>query len=361
MKIDRKTYLEINIDNIYDNYDAFLSKTKKKMIAVIKANAYGTTDYIIASYLEEKGADFFAVSSLNEAIRLRNHNINSNILIMGHVHDLNKVKENNFSIIIPTKEYAYKYKDELKGIKVHIKINTGLNRLGILPSEAKEVLDSLLNNGAIVEGIMTHYACAGDVDYTYQQYYLFKDTVEKLNYDFKYIHSAATDAALYLEDEISNYIRIGLGLFGYANIESDWDLKPAISLKAEIVACKEVEEGEGVSYGHHYISDGKGYILTAAIGYADGVDKKLENKAVYIGDEKCTVVGTVCMDLIMIKSDNPHEIGEEVEIIGNHITINERKDDYDSCCCKVITDISDRVTRIFIKDNKIDSEINERN
>lgn len=358
--MDRKTYLEINIDNIYDNYGTFLAKTNKKMIVVVKANAYGTTDYKIASYLEEKGVDFFAVSSLDEAIRLRKHNINSNILVMGYVHNLDLVREYNLSIIIPTKEYADKYKDELKGIKTHIKINTGLNRLGIIPSETKEVLELLLNNDAVVEGVMTHYACADDVDYTYQQYYLFKDTVESLNYNFKYIHTAATDAALYLEDEISNYTRIGLGLFGYTNIESDWDLKPAISLKAEIVACKKVEEGEGVSYGHHYISDGNSYILTAAIGYADGIDRRLEDKVVYIGNEKCTVIGAVCMDLIMIKSVNPHEVYEEVEIIGDHITINERKKDYESCCCKVITDISDRVTRIFIKDNKIDCEINER-
>lgn len=358
--MDRKTYLEINVDNIYHNYDLFVSKTGKKLIPVVKANAYETIDYKIASYLQEKGADFFAVSSLDEAIRLRKHNINSDILIMGYVHDLAAIKEYDLSIIIPTKEYAYEHKDELKGIKTHIKINTGLNRLGIIPSETKEVLELLLNNDAVVEGVMTHYACADDVDYTYQQYYLFKDTVESLNYNFKYIHTAATDAALYLEDEISNYTRIGLGLFGYTNIESDWDLKPALSLKAEIIACKKVNEGEGVSYGHHYISDGSGYILTAAIGYADGIDRRLEDKVVYVNDEKCKVVGTVCMDLIMIKSNNPHKIGEEVEIFGDHISVKERIKDFNTCCCRLITDISVRVTRIFKKDNKIDCSINER-
>lgn len=353
----RKTYLEINTDNLFYNVELFASKTGKKLMAVVKANAYGTIDYEIAKLLEEKGTDFFAVSSLEEAVRLRNHGIKSNILIMGYVKELDVVKEFDFSIITPDKEFVDANKDRLKGIKVHIKINTGLNRLGIFPEETKEVLNELVNAGANVEGIMTHYACYADVDYTYRQYYLFKETVESLDYQFKYIHAAATDAALYLEDEISNYQRIGLGLFGYANIEHDWNLKSALSLKAEVVSCKKVKEGEGVSYGHHYISDGSGYILTAEIGYADGIDKGLENKKVYVGDEECTIVGTICMDLIMIKSNKPHKVGEMVEIFGDHFTVENRKNELNSGCCKIIAGISERVTRVYTKDNKVISEI----
>ena len=356
----RNTYLEINVDSLYHNLDLFRNKTNKKMIAVVKANAYGTVDYEIASLLEERGVDFFAVSSLEEALRLRKHNIKSNILIMGYVRDLALVKENDLSIITPNAEFVEQYKDELNGVKVHIKVNTGLNRLGLFPEEVEGILNTLLNAGAKVEGIMTHYACSSDVDYSYRQYYLFKETVEKLNYDFKYIHSAATDAALTVEDEISNYVRIGLGLFGFANIEHDWDLKPAISLKAEVIYCKSLPEGYGVSYGHHYVSDGTGYILTVAIGYADGVDRRIKDHKVYVGDEECTVVGTVCMDLMMVHSMKPHKVGELVEIIGERITVEDRKDDYETCCCKVITDISDRVTRVYKKDNQVIAEIVER-
>ena len=355
--MDRNTFLEIDIDKLYHNYDEFIKRTNKKMMVVIKANAYGLVDYEIARLCEEKGTDFFAVSSLDEALRLRKHGINTKILVMGYVHDLKAVKENNLSIIIPDYDYLNKYKAELKGVNVQMKINTGLNRLGIFPDEAKDVLNDLLNAGANVEGIMTHYACMADVDYTYSQYYLFKETVEKLNYDFKYISSAATDAALYLEDEVSNYTRIGLGLFGFANIQHDWDLKSVISLKAEVIACKKVKEGDGVSYGHHYISDGDGYILTAAIGYADGIDRALENKKVYIGDEEGTIVGTVCMDLIMIKTKNPHKAGELVEIIGDHKTVEDMKDELNTCCCKVLTGIAERVTRVYTKDNKVVKEI----
>lgn len=356
----RKTFLEVDIDKLYHNYDQFITRTGKKMIVVIKANAYGLVDYEIAKLCEEKGTDMFAVSSLDEAIRLKRHGIETNTLIMGRVNQIDEVKKNGFSIIIPDYNYVKEHRSELYGVKVHIKINTGLNRLGIFPKEAKEVLKELLDAGAVVEGIMTHYACPGDVDYTYSQYYLFKETVEMLDYNFKYIHTAATDAALYLEDEISNYTRIGLGLFGYANIEHDWDLKSIIALKAEVVSCKKVEKGEGVSYGHHYISDGEGYILTAAIGYADGIDRGLENKKVFVGGEECTIVGTVCMDLIMIHSKNPHEAGELVEIIGSHKTVEDMKDELNTCCCKVLTGISERVPRVYIKDNKVINEINLR-
>lgn len=356
----RRTYMEINIDNLYQNYDLFKAKTNKKIIAVVKANAYGLVDYKIAELLQEKGCDFFAVSSIEEAIRLRQHNIESDILIMGYANDLEIIKKNNFSIIIPDAQYVNDHINDLKDVKVHLKINTGLNRLGIFKEEANEILNKLIICGANVEGVMTHYACNDDVDYTYSQYYLFKDIVEHLNYDFKYIHSSATDASMYLEDDFCNCIRLGLGLSGYANIENDWNLKPVISLYAEIISCKKVLEGEGVSYGHHYISDGNGYINTIAIGYADGLDKKLENKKVYIGDEEGVIVGSVCMDLILVKTEHYHKPGELVEIIGRHKSVENMRDELDVCCCKIITGISERVTRIYIKDNKVIDEINLR-
>lgn len=354
----RNTFLEINLDNLYHNLDLFVKKTNKKMMAIVKANAYGTVDYKLASFLESKGVDFFGVSSLEEALRLREHNINSNILIMGYVDELDVVKKNDLSIIIPSMSFIEKYKDELAGIKVHLKINTGLNRLGVYPDEAKKALDSLLLSKANVEGALTHFACMDDVDYTYKQYYLFKDILEHLDYKFKYVHTAATDVALYIEDEISNYIRIGLGLFGYANIEHDWDLKSALSLKTSIIDCKKVAKGDGISYGHRYISDGEGYILTAAVGYADGVDRRLENRYVRVNDEECQIVGRICMDLIMLKASKPHNVGELVEIIGDHHTVEDRRDELDSCCCEVITSISERVTKLYTSNNKVVDEVN---
>lgn len=359
--MQRKTFLEIDLDKLDYNTELFISHTKKKLIAVVKANAYGGVDYKIAKHLESKGVDFFAVSSIEEALHLRRHGIKSNILIMGYVHDLDIVRENDLSIIIPEAEYVKEKYNDLHDVKVHIKVNTGLNRLGVFPEETKDVLNSLLDAKAKVEGLMTHMACGDDENYTKHQYELFKEVYNSLNHEFKYIHTSATDAAIYLNDELSNYVRIGLGLYGYANIDADFPLKPAIDFKAEVIYCKQLKEGEGVSYGHKYHSDGKGYILTVAIGYADGIERNLSGKKVWVENEEGEFVGTICMDLTMVHTSNPHPIGSYVSIYDSHHNIKQRAIELNSCCCKVLCDIQDRVERIYLQDGKIVDSINPRN
>lgn len=353
----RKTFVEYNLDNFYHNLKVYEKITDKKIMAIIKANGYGAIDYYIANKLEKKGVDFFGVSSLEEAVRLRKHHIQSNILVMGYVNDLNVVKDNDLAIIIPSKDFVDAYKEELKGIRVHIKVNTGLNRLGVFEDETKIVLADLLKYGAIPEGIMTHLAKSEDKEYTINEYNEFKEVVTSLNYDFKYIHAEASDAAIYLKDDISNYVRIGLGLFGYTNIDNDIGLLPAIKLKAEVIYSKKVNKGEGVSYSHHYISDGEGYINTVAIGYADGISKDLENKRVFLQDEEGHVVGKVCMDLLMVKTKNKHKAGDLVEIFGDHIDLYERRNELNTCICQIICSLAERVTRLYIEDNKVVDEI----
>lgn len=358
----RKTYLEIDLDKVFENADLFERHTNKKLMAVVKSNAYGGIDYYIASILEERGCDFFAVSSMEEAVRLRKHGIKSNILIMGYANSFDEIRKNNLSVIIPSIEYIRQYGMQLSNVKVHVKVNTGLNRLGVYPDELNETMDILKANNAKIEGIMTHMACGSDIEYTNKQYKLFENLVANLNYDFKYIHTCATDPAIYLDDKISNYVRIGLGLYGYANIdEPDIGMKPALTLMGEIVQCKKVPKGQGVSYGHDYISDGEGYILTVAAGYADGVSRDIKNHQVFVEGEDGTVVGTVCMDLLMVKTNNYHEAGGVVEIIGEHHNLKDRAREYKTNRCKIITDITDRVTRIYLQNGKIVKELNPRN
>ena len=359
--MQRKTFLEIDLDKLDYNTNLFISHTKKKLIAVVKANAYGGVDYKIAKHLESKGVDFFAVSSIEEALKLRRNGIKSNILIMGYAHDLDIVREYDLSIITPEADFVKENINNLHDVKVHIKVNTGLNRLGVFPEEAKDVLDTLLKANAKVEGIMTHMACGDNKEYTRQQYELFKKVYECLNYPFKYIHTSATDAAIYLNDKLSNYVRIGLGLYGYANIDTDFPLKSALSLKAEVIYCKQLKAGEGVSYGHKYHSDGTGYILTVAIGYADGIDRNLSGKKAWVENEEGDIVGTICMDLSMVHTKNPHPVGSLVSIYDDVHNIKQRAKELDSCCCKVICDIQDRVERIYLQNGKVVDSINPRN
>lgn len=353
----RKTFIEYNLDNIYHNLDAYIKLTNKKIMPIIKASGYGAIDYYLANKLEKKGVDFFGVSSLEEALRLRNHNISSNILVLGYANDLEVVKKYDLSIIIPSKDFVDEYKEELKDVRVHIKVNTGLNRLGIFKEESKDVLNDLLKYGAKVEGIMTHLAKNEDEEYTNSVYEDFKEVVNSLDYKFKYIHITASDASLYLKDEISNYVRIGLGLFGYTNIPNNIGLLPSVRLMAEVIYSKQIKKGEGVSYSHHYIFDGEGYINTVAIGYADGISKNLENKRVYIKDEEGQIIGTICMDLLMVKTKNKHKVGDLVEIFGDHITLYDRRNDLNTNLCQILTSINSRVTRVFVEDNKIVDEL----
>lgn len=356
----RRTFLKVDVDSCIKNIDSFKAHTGKKVMGIIKAYAYGLGDYPLGQYLEKKGIDFFGVSSIEEAINLRKHGMKADILVLSYVHDIEICKKNNLSVIVPNKHFIEEHKENLKDLRVHIKINTGLNRLGINPNELNEVINELNKYGATIEGVMTHFAKAEDKEYTEKQYKLFADAVKESNYNFKYIHTSATDASLYLNDPLSNYVRIGLGLLGVTYLETPFKLHNVATLLAEVIDCKKVEKGDGVSYDHLHISDGSGYYLTCAIGYADGIDFEYSGKEVYVNDQIGTIVGKVCMDLLIVKVDKPCKVGDQVEIIGEHMTIERRSKEIHSNFQKVMTDISDRVPRVYYVNGKVDKEINSR-
>ena len=354
----RNSYVEIDLDKIRDNIKYF-SKLGKKIIGVVKANGYGIIDYVEVETLEEAGVDFFAVSSLDEALRLRKHNVKDEILILGYVpiDTLSLVKENNLSILTVGKEYVEQA--NLDGVKIHIKIDTGMNRIGIEPEQVKEVLNILLDKNAKVEGIMSHLSSADDdKEYTKLQYAIFERCVKETGYDYKYIHISATDGSIILDDQICNYHRIGIGMLGYSSYHTE--LKPAVGLYSEVVLCKKLEKGETVSYGRHYTSDGNGYILTIPIGYADGFYRSNTSKNVYIEGEYAKIVGSICMDQLMILSDKPYPVGTKVELFGDHIKIDERANELGTITYELITSLSERLSRKYIKNNKTISSLDPR-
>ena len=169
----RNSYVEVDLDKLKFNARKFQEKSKKEIIGVVKANGYCTVDYMEVNALEECGIDFFAVSSLDEAVRLRMHGICGQILILGYVPDdaMNLIKENDISIVTLSKEFVQKA--DLEGVKVHLKLNTGMNRIGVNVSEAEEVLAMLIEKKAVVEGVMSHFSSADcDEEYSKNAYYL---------------------------------------------------------------------------------------------------------------------------------------------------------------------------------------------
>ena len=355
----RKSYVEINLDNLEDNARFFMSNSNKGLIGVIKANGYGMVDYIEAQTLKKAGVSFFAVSSLDEALNLRKHEINDKILILGYVDpsDIGIVKENDFSIVTVSMDYVNN--TYLKGVKVHLKLNTGMNRIGVRPDEAREVLDLLLEKGADVEGIMSHFSSADfDKEYSLKQYEIFKDCVRSLDYPFHFIHMSATDASLIIDDDICNYRRVGLGLLGYSSYESQ--LKPCIKLFSKVSMVKKLKPGDTVSYGRHYTSDGEGFILTIPLGYADGFYRANTGKEVYVENEYGKIVGSICMDQLMILSDHYHGVGTRVELFGEHVDMVKRAEELNTIAYELITGLSDRLSRVYIRNSELVKIIDPR-
>ena len=355
----RNSYVEIDLDSIKNNADYFIKHSNKKLIGVVKANGYGTIDYMEALALKEVGVDFFAVSSLDEAMRLREHGIKDKVLILGYVPEagMDLIREKDFSIVTLSKDFVLNA--NLKNVNVHLKINTGMNRIGIRPDEAKEVSELLKEKGANIEGIMSHFSSADtDKEYSLKQYETFKQCVASIQHTFSYIHMNATDSALFLNDDICNAQRIGLGLLGFSSYDAG--LKPAVRLFSEVSMVKKLEKGETVSYGRHYTSDGQGYILTLPIGYADGFYRANTGKPVYIKEEYGTIAGSICMDQLMVHTDSYHEVGTKVELFGDHISIVDRAKELGTITYELLTSLSDRLTRVYIKDGKTYKVIDQR-
>ena len=348
--------LLIDIDNYLYNYHLLKKISGKNVIPVVKDNAYGLIDHYCADLLEKEGASLFAVASLQEAVKLRKHGIKADILILGYVEDFDSVRRYSLSLLTPDEEYVTKHADRLKGIKVHIKVNTGMNRIGVLPLEVPAVLKQLQQAGAQVAGIMTHLAKASDPIFTKQQYDCFLEAVTGCGYQFSHIHSSASEGSLLYPQNPFTDIRCGIALCGYGSKE----LKPVVSLIAKVISVKQVPEGESISYERNYISQGAGYILTVSIGYGDGFLRANTSKKVYVEGEYGTIAGNVCMDMILVHTKKYHPVGSIVELYGKHISIEERAAELSTIVYELMTSINSRVTRAYLKEGNIIHKINER-
>jgi len=349
----RRTFLKIDMDRYVHNINYLRQHAQKELIAVVKANAYGAGISQAVSYALKAGIAYFAVSSLEEALQVRKIAKEATVQILGYVDlaYLDIVKENNFSLLTINDSY-FDDVDDLSGLSLTIKVDTGMNRVGVYPDKVKEVLNKLLAKGALVEGIMTHFSRSDEEDevFSMKQYALFKECIASLDHEFKYIHCCNSDATLNFKDEISTHVRCGIALWGYSNFADK--LEKAISLHTEVINCKQVKEGEGISYGGRYISDGAGYILTLPIGYADGIWRSNTGNEVYIAAEKGKIVGSICMDLMMIKTTKAYKVGTPVEIFGDHISLYDIANKLQTIPYEILTGISDRVARIYVSENQ---------
>ena len=373
MKIDRRAWIEINLENLENNVQEIRKKLKPKtdIIAVIKANAYGHGDILIAKKLNELGIRNFAVATLEEGINLRKNNIKGDILILGYIPitKTQKIYNNDLTQTIIYLEYAYEINKELqktnKKIKVNIKINTGMNRIGIKYNEENKIEEIFKLNNLTTTGIFSHLAVANEViqeniEYTKEQILKFEKCINSLKlkgYEVGKTHIQSSYGMLNYSKNVFDYVRVGLFLYGIQDKKrEDFNLKPVLTLKARIECINEIEENETVGYGRTYIAKNNEKIAVVSIGYADGVPRNLSNKnaKVIVNGEYGNIIGKICMDQLMIKIPSNVEVkaGDTVTLIGKEnekeINVNDIAKLSDSISYEILSRLGARLDRILV-------------
>lgn len=346
--------------------------TSTKLCCVIKANAYGHGAIPLARLYNFLGADFLAVANIQEALALRENNITLPILILGFTPP--ECAETLYEYNITQCVYSLPYAQELNSyaeksnvkIKIHIKIDTGMGRLGFIcrPEESSGLADIVLAcklSHLISEGIFTHFAVAdagakGKI-YTRLQYQSFIDSINYLrqnSIEFKLQHCANSAALFDYPDYQLDMVRAGIALYGLSPSEKMTNipqLHPAMTLKTVISHIKELSPGETVGYGRIFSSQRVTKIATLPIGYADGLPRASTGYSVLVNDAPAEIVGKICMDQMMIDiSGIDCTLGNVVTIFGscpNH-TANNIASHNGTINYEVICNIGERVPRIYI-------------
>ncbi len=377
MKLSRPVWAEINLDNLAHNMREVRRVTNKnsKITAVIKADGYGHGAVAIAETLLENGADRFAVATLSEAIQLKTSFPNIETMILGYTPEnlAKDVIEHNIIQTIYTIEQAKEFSNTAlflnKKIVVHIKLDSGMNRLGMVFSD--ETIETILEmsklNGLVIEGIFTHFSAADELDkeYTKQQvkkYQYIVNSLEQrgLNIPIKHVSNSA--GIIDLPEFNFDMVRAGIMLYGlYPSKEVNHQtvkLKEVMCLKAKISQVKKLAAGSGVSYGLKYKCDKDSLVATLPIGYADGYTRMLSGKGkVLVNGSIVPVIGNICMDQCIIDVTGLDvKMGDEVILFGgndsNGISIDSVADLLNTINYEIVCMIDKRVPRLYIKDGK---------
>lgn len=375
----KRTWAEINLDAIAHNYQTIKNKIGKdvKFLGVVKADAYGHGSIQVSKLLESLGADYLAVSSIDEAIELRVNGITMPILILGHTpkEQVTRLIEYNITQAVTCRSKADEYNEEALKIggvlKIHIKVDTGMSRLGFLcdgenhENGVESIAYACSLPGLLAEGIFTHFAVSdepGDEcrEYTDHQFELFKKTIEdvtqKCGHRFSIRHCTNTGALAKYPETYLDMVRPGLLLYGYGDFAQELGLKPSMSLKTTVSTIKTYPAGTSISYGGIYVTDKKTRMGVIPIGYADGLFRCLSNRcSFFTEDGPAPQRGRICMDMCMIDLTdkmNVH-VGSEIEIFGEHNLLNHMAALAGTIPYELTCAVSKRVPRIYIRNGKI--------
>ncbi len=362
----QETVLEIDLKALKHNFEYLRSKLQKntKLLAVVKAFAYGSDAEEIAKYLEQLQVDYFAVAYANEGVALRQAGVTTPILVLHPLPvNFNSIIEHhlepnlyNFKILNEFINYASsKTKTDFP---VHIKFNSGLNRLGFSSNEVDNIVATIKATNAIkITSLFSHLAASEDLDekaFTLNQIETFKAIVKtfKNAIGFKpMLHICNTSGILNYPKAHFDMVRTGIGLYGFGNSEEEnKHLKPIGALKTVISQIHHLEKGASIGYNRAYISDKPIRSATLPLGHADGISRIYGNGNgfVTINGKKAAILGNVCMDMIMVNvTDIDCNEGDEVIVFDGTSTAEDLAITANSISYEIITSVSQRVKRVF--------------
>ncbi len=361
-----ETMLEVDLDAVIHNFKYFRSKLnpKTKIICMVKAFGYGVGSYELAKTLQNQGCDYLAVAVADEGAELRREGITMPILVMNpETHSFNTL----FDYKLEPEIYNFRMlKNILKeadkrGISqypIHIKVDTGMHRLGFNPDEIEELTTLFSRQSTFkISSIFTHLAgsdASEHDDYTRMQLNLFQSVSAELEQSLPYpiLKHALNSAGIERFPEYqSDIVRLGIGLYGISVIDKE-ALKPVATLKTTILQIKNCKKKDTVGYNRNGILTRDSRIACLPIGYADGLNRKLSNRqgAVLIDGKRCPIIGNICMDLCMVDvTDTNAKEGDSAIIFGQEITIEEIANQLETIPYEILTSISPRVKRIYFK------------
>lgn len=366
----RPTYAEIDLSAVRYNFDQIkrLVSDNVKIMAVVKANAYGHGIVEVSKTLVSCGVDYLGVATMDEAVRLRQNKVKKPILVLGSIlpHEIKAAFKYDVALTLCNSELLrelnkFAQRKKIRA-KIHVKVDTGMGRIGVWHKEAFSFIKWLLGYKNVdMEGVYTHFSSAGrDNFFTNYQIESFEDLLghlDKSDIKVPFRHAANSIATVDFKRSHLNMVRPGIiiyGMYPKRGFDKFLKLKPALSLKTKIVYLKGVPQGRSISYGRTYITEKDTKIATIPIGYADGYERILSNKAyVLVRGQKAKVVGKVTMDQTMIDVGhiNGAKLGDEVVLIGRQGKGQIKTEELARLCgtipYEIVCSIGSRVPRLY--------------
>ena len=363
-----ETILEVNLDALVSNLNYYKSHLKPdtKVVCMVKAFGYGAGSYEIAKTLQDRGADYLAVAVADEGAELRKAGITMPIIVMNPEMSSFRTL---FSYRLEPEIYSFNLLNALlaegeklgvSGYPIHIKIDSGMHRLGFTENQVDE-LASLLQSQIVLmaRSVFSHFAGSDETQhdaYTLQQIATFNRCADKIQAASKHKvmrHLLNTAGITRFSEHQLDMVRLGIGLYGVSPIDENQGLRPVSTLKTTILQIHEYEAGETIGYGRHGVLTRRSRIAAIPIGYADGLDRHLGNGncEVLVNGHRAPIIGNICMDICMIDvTDVACNEGDRVEIFGENLPVQELAKRLDTIPYEVLTSISNRVKRVYYRE-----------